>query len=139
MKPNWGGEGAVGFDWRFAPVWHFSGQFRYGSATRSRNFATHIAGTVGTSPFSVTAVGNENLRDDHWLVDFAVGRDFGLGNSNAQWTFGFRIADLRSKLSVNANISGTANGSATVTPRFPGRWTAIRSCRLDPARGGVEF
>jgi hypothetical protein len=34
FKPDWGGEGAVGFDWQpFAPM-HVVGQFRYGTASK---------------------------------------------------------------------------------------------------------
>jgi hypothetical protein len=61
-------------------------------------------------------VGNESLREDHWLVDFAVGRDLGVGNANAQWKFGVRVADLRAKLTAAGVISGTVGGSATTTP-----------------------
>jgi hypothetical protein len=114
LKPNWGAEGAIGFDWQAAAwaPWHFSGQFRYGAATKSRNFAVAAAGTVG----DVVAKGNQGLREDHWLVDFAVGRDFGVGNANAQWKFGVRVADLRAKLSANGSFAGTVGGSATATP-----------------------
>jgi hypothetical protein len=118
LKPHWGGEGAVGFDWQPMTFqsWHLSGQFRYGSATKGKLFGVTAAGTVGGTAFSGTATGNENLREDHWLVDFAVGRDFGLGNSNAQWKFGLRIADLRAKLTANGNFAGTFGGSPTATP-----------------------
>jgi hypothetical protein len=118
LKPNWGGEGAIGFDWQaaaFAP-WHFSGQFRYGAATKGRPLALAVSGTAGGTPFAVTVVGNESLREDHWLVDFAVGRDLGVGNANAQWKFGVRVADLRAKLTAAGVISGTVGGSATTTP-----------------------
>jgi len=105
IKPNWGGEGAIGFDWQgtaFAP-WHLSAQFRYGTAQSG----------IG---FTGTATANETLREDHWLVDFNVGRDFGLGNgSNAQWTLGVRVADLRSELNINGNFAlhATARGGTT--------------------------
>src|SRR5690348_6428545 len=35
FKPNWGGEGAVGFDWNALPQMHVVGQFRYGAASRN--------------------------------------------------------------------------------------------------------
>ena len=49
------------------------------------------------------------MREDHWLVDFGIGRNFGLG-SNAMWRLGVRVADLRSKL----NINGTTTASSGV-------------------------
>jgi hypothetical protein len=109
FKPNWGPEGAVGFDWKaqaFAP-WHVSAQFRYGTAKKSQGFSAATSGTVNSIAFAAKAAGNQDLREDHWLVDFAVGRDFGLGNSNAQWKLGVRVADLRSKLTGNGNFAGT--------------------------------
>jgi hypothetical protein len=63
-------------------------------------------------------VERQNLREDHWLVDFGIGRDFGLGNSHAMWTLGIRVADLRSKLNVNStavSVKGAAIvGSTTI-------------------------
>jgi hypothetical protein len=64
------------------------------------NFAKASPG--GTT---VSVNGTQNLREDHWLVDFGVGRDFGLGNGNAMWTLGVGVADLRSKLTSNANFT----------------------------------
>jgi hypothetical protein len=118
-RANWGWEGAVGFDYQaaaFAP-WHFSGQFRYGSAQKTRQFSAASAGTVSGSPFKSSASGNANIKEDHWLVDFNVGRDFGLGN-DAQWTFGVRVADLRSRLNVNGNFAVTVPGSTTTHGAF---------------------
>jgi opacity protein-like surface antigen len=115
FKPNWGGEGAIGFDWQAQPLWHVLGQFRYGSASKNKplNFTNASAG--GTT---VTVNGSQNLREDHWLVDFGVGRDFGLGNGT-MWTLGVRVADLRSKLTSNANFT-----AKTFTPSIGGHSVA---------------
>ena len=51
--------------------------------------STTIITPAGGTTLVVAKSNNEKIRDDHWLVDFAVGRDFGLGNSNAQWKIGF--------------------------------------------------
>ena len=117
IKPQWGPEGAVGFDWQpFAPM-HVVGQFRYGSASKSAPFAFGFAGaTTGGSGFTGTASGNQNIREDHWLVDFAIGRDFGLGNTHAMWTLGVRVADLRAKLTANGSFAVT--GATTTTGVF---------------------
>jgi hypothetical protein len=110
IKPNWGGEGAVGFDWQAQPLWHVNGQFRYGSATKSG--PTKSVFQSGTT--TITNTGTQNLREDHWLVDFGVGRDFGLGNSHAMWTLGVRVADLRSKLNASGNFVSASSGGAIV-------------------------
>jgi Legionella pneumophila major outer membrane protein precursor len=114
-RPNWGWEGAIGFDYQaaaFAP-WHFSGQFRFGSVEKSRSAAAALAGTVGGTPFNASLNANQSIREDHWLVDFNVGRDLGVGNANAQWTLGVRVADLRSKMNLNGNFAVTVPGVTT--------------------------
>jgi hypothetical protein len=92
----------IGFDRQSQSLWHVLGQFRYGTASKNKplNFANASPG--GTT---VSVNGTQNLREDHWLVDFGVGRDFGLGNGNAMWTLGVLVADLRSKLTSNANFT----------------------------------
>src|SRR5215467_4567138 len=83
FKPDWGGEGAVGFDWQpFAPM-HVVGQFRYGQATKSDPL--HSVFTSG--PTTITTNGTQSLREDHWLIDL-----------------GIRVADLRARLNTNASF-----------------------------------
>ena len=115
IKPKWGWEGAAGFDWLpgWGP-WHLIGQFRYGTAQRTQSFhgSTTLIVPTGTTLVAI-ASNNEKIRDDHWLVDFAVGRDLGLGNgSNAQWKLGLRVADLRAKLTANGSVSTTPIAAA---------------------------
>ena len=115
IKPKWGWEGAAGFDWvpqGWGP-WHLSGQFRYGTAQRTQAFhgSTTLIVPTGTTLIAI-ASNNEKIRDDHWLVDFAVGRDLGLGNgSNAQWKIGLRVADLRAKLTASGSVATTPGGT----------------------------
>jgi len=94
--------------------WHLSGQFRYGSAQKTQAFkagfgapSTTIITPAGGTTLVVAKSNNEKIRDDHWLVDFAVGRDFGLGNSNAQWKIGLRVADLRARLTASGTVATT--------------------------------
>ena len=82
------------------PLWHVNGQFRYGAASKTNT----ANGAFGSGPTPITLNGSQNLREDHWLVDFGIGRDFGLG-SNAMWTLGVRIADLCSKLNINGTTT----------------------------------
>jgi hypothetical protein len=115
LKPKWGPEGAVGFDWRpFSPM-HVIGQFRYGTSSKSQSFALSGASPSGGSSFKTA--GSQSLREDHWLIDFGIGRDFGLGGSNALWTLGIRVADLRAKLTASGNFTATTfSGGGPVTP-----------------------
>jgi len=107
IKPNWGGEGAIGFDWQpFAPM-HVVGQFRYGAATKS----SPTSSTFISGPTTITNTGTQSLREDHWLIDFGIGRDFGLGDTHAIWTLGIRVADLRAKLNSNGTFSATSSCS----------------------------
>jgi hypothetical protein len=86
------------------------------------NFAKASPG--GTT---VSVNGTQNLREDHWLVDFGVGRDFGLGNGNAMWTLGVGVADLRSKLTSNANFTAkTFSRSPEAIPTVPRSLTRMR-------------
>jgi Legionella pneumophila major outer membrane protein precursor len=136
IKPKWGWEGAAGFDWvpqGWGP-WHLSGQFRYGTAQRTQAFhgSTTLIVPTGTTLIAI-ASNNEKIRDDHWLVDFAVGRDLGLGNgSNAQWKLGLRVADLRAKL--------TASGSVATTPGGTGVFSTVQKATFVGAgpRLGVD-
>jgi hypothetical protein len=121
IKPKWGWEGAAGFDWMpgWGP-WHVSGQFRYGSAQKTQGFNSfgagfeHIVLPVGTT-FVGTITNNEKIRDEHWVVDFAIGRDFGLGNANAQWKLGLRVVDLRARLTAGGITNTTGASVRNIT------------------------
>jgi hypothetical protein len=109
-KAGWGPEGAIGFDWNVLPQMHVIGQFRYGTAQKSRAFAFSAASSGGTS---FSTAGTQKLREDHWLVDFGIGRDFGLGAGHALWSLGVRVADLRAKWTANGSFSATTTTPAT--------------------------
>jgi len=129
ISPKWGWEAAVGFDYRMAAFspYHLSGQFRYGAAkrssglfTRTESFFGHTSnGTPGsrsTSPIVGTGTGSGQVKEHHWLVDFAVGRDFALGTGMTQVKFGVRVAELYSKLTANEFFLGSFGpGSTTVS------------------------
>jgi hypothetical protein len=141
FKPQWGPEGAIGFDWRpFAPM-HVVGQFRYGSASRSKPLNFTAASGGGTV---VTTTGSQSLREDRWLIDFGIGRDFGLGNTHAMWTLGIRVADLRAKLTSNGSFHATTftatGGGASVPTVFTGAFSAVEKSTFVGAgpRFGVQ-
>jgi hypothetical protein len=112
-KTNWGPEGAIGFDWQPVGPMHVFGQFRYGTAEKSSPLAFSMPATAGGT--AASASGTQKLREDHWLVDFGIGRDFGLGAGHAIWTLGVRVADLRAKWNANGTFAAT-----TTTPTAVG-------------------
>jgi hypothetical protein len=91
---------------------HVVGDARFGAASKSSPFRSVVPTGGGTV---VTSIGSQSLREDHWLVDFGIGRDFGLGNSHAEWTLGVRVADLRARLNVNAKTKGLSASGSTVS------------------------
>jgi len=114
ITPRIGWEGAIGFDYSpaaFAP-YHISGQFRYGASERKGktfpasylNTSFHFA--TRTTTANVAGAGSADLKQHHWLVDFAVGRDFQLGSGRAQAKLGVRVADIYSKINGNGTLSG---------------------------------
>ena len=117
-RPGWGGEGAIGFDYKaaaFSP-YHISGQFRYGQAKRSALFSQSqtFVNTATSRPAIGVTNGTVDNKEHHWLVDFAVGRDFALGSGNVQAKLGVRVADLHSKASSNGFFNGALSGTATL-------------------------
>ncbi len=117
-KPGHGGEGAAGFDYRFAGTpWHISADVRYGSAQSNQAFGRNgrrvipsnsvfpLPGTgTGAVAVGVAANGTLREREQHGLADFAVGRDVGLGLGQSQIKVGLRIAEIDSKTSGSANF-----------------------------------
>jgi hypothetical protein len=133
MTPGAGWEGAIGFDHRLcgtasAPLlvksgpvacwltpYHIVGQFRYGqnsggsdpfSLTNSSLTLTNsVSGLPHTALVSATGSGTLN-NESHWLVDLAVGRDFGLGSGNIQAQLGVRVAEIASTASGAGALQG---------------------------------
>jgi hypothetical protein len=114
IKPKGGAEGAIGFDYMpIGSMYHYSGQLRYGAAKKSKNFSQtrlysllSTGGSTSTNYGVANTNGSATIKEQHWLVDFAVGRDFALGSGVTQVKFGVRVADLTSKTNASASILG---------------------------------
>lgn len=123
LEPGPGWEAAIGFDYRLAngSPYHFSGQFRYGQNNKgSTNFTsggfiplTLMSGFGATESAFVIGQGNASIKEDHWLVDFAVGKDFALGSGTAQAKLGIRIAEIFSDTKANGTLFGCKSFMAT--------------------------
>ena len=116
FNPGPGWEAAIGFDYKrgeWSP-YHISMQFRYGENDRgSRNFSGGPFSITLATPFffsptpaNVNANGSDRYREDHWLVDFAVGRDFALGSGMVQGKLGIRVAEITATAAGNGNLLG---------------------------------
>jgi hypothetical protein len=132
MTPGVGWEGALGFDYQLAceaatapfltkanPArcllpYHIVGQFRYGqNAGGSDPFSLANAPLTVFTPLGashtalVSATGSGTLnQESHWLVDFAAGKDFGLGSGNVQAQLGIRVAEITSTADGAGSLSG---------------------------------
>lgn len=104
--------------------YHFSADFRYGQNSRggtafSRGpFGINLVQptpTAFTGPAVVNATGASSLLEDHWLADFAVGRDFALGSGHVQAKVGVRVAEITSTLTGNGSLAGCF-ATAVITP-----------------------
>lgn len=110
---------AGGIDYQFAASpWHVSFDFRYGkSGKRTHNNAASFGYESGTASSQATH------REQHWVADFMVGRDIGLGNQS-QLKFGLRVADLSATTNFNGafiSYSGYSYGyNFTQHSRFLG-------------------
>jgi hypothetical protein len=148
MDPGVGWEGAIGFDHRLCeaapapllakanppPCWspyHIVGQFRYGQnyggsdPFNLTDAALTVFTPLGASHTAlVTATGSGTLNDEsHWLVDLAIGRDFGLGSSKAQAQLGIRVAEITSTASGAGALSGCLFGALPCATAVTGNFS----------------
>lgn len=125
LPKRWGGQGAIGVDYRFAASpWHLSADFRY------MQFGSNSGGGPETAIFSpgpfpgpAAIVGNNSAsrKEHNWEADFMVGRDLGIG-SPAQLKVGLRVADIWGQ------TTGVANWAyVIITPPPGGAVTQMRS------------
>ncbi len=129
IEPKLGWQGAIGFDYSSAAYfpYHIIGQFRYGAAQRHGKafpasvaipsppgFVFHSGAFTRTTSAYATGAGSADIKEHHWLVDFAAGRDFQLGSGQALAKVGIRVADIYSKVTG----SGTVSGSDSAPPFF---------------------
>jgi Legionella pneumophila major outer membrane protein precursor len=78
----------------------------------SFNFVTR------TTTAFITSTGSADLKEHHWLVDFAVGRDFALGSGQAQAKLGIRVADIYAKVTGSGTSAGLSGGGSPITGVF---------------------
>jgi len=155
-----GGEVAAGLDYRINEAWHVSAAFRYGwnkrnknhDATESVTFARPPGDGTNGANSSIDATGARegtvHVRSSHFVADFAVGRDLGIGSGQAQVKLGLRYADLSEKISgpgVAYTDSGlgslTSTDNASLKSRFQGLGPRIAVEGSMPISGqwGVDY
>jgi opacity protein-like surface antigen len=122
---QWGWEAAIGFEYRpsMSP-WIWSAQFRYGQHGNGSASNNPVAVFQGNLTTPVIAGSNSaNRKEHHWLADFMVGRDLGLGQGQQVAKFGVRVAEIRGKTTGSArwnNVPVSAIASCTGTPSYCG-------------------
>lgn len=126
--PHVGWDAATGFDYRFAnSPWHVSGEVRYGQSKISDSAAgagsLSIAGVSINSSQSVVGTDNET----HWLADFTVGRDLGIGQDAMQVKGGIRFAQITADSGVASNRKLAVSGIPTPIPTIGGGTTTSLS------------
>lgn len=97
-RPPVGWTIAGGVDYQFAASpWHVSFDVRFGrSGKRTHNNSASFGYESGAASSQATH------REQHWVTDFMVGRDIGIGQQS-QLKVGLRVADL----SATTNYNGT--------------------------------
>jgi len=130
--PKVGWEAAAGFDYRLPnSQWHVSGQFRYGDnrtsagpVGTSASFALPVSGGPATVGSSASASGTEH--ETHWLSDFTIGREFGVGQSAVQVKGGVRFAEVTAETTTNSLSKLSISGIGSPIPTlFGGTTTSI--------------
>jgi len=118
---RWGWEAAIGFEYRpsMSP-WIWSAQFRYGnhgSNTASNNPIAVFPTNSPTPTVFVPYVGTNSAtrKEHHWVADFMVGRDLGLGGGQNTLRFGVRVAEIRGKTNGSARWENLLGNTANPT------------------------
>jgi hypothetical protein len=115
---RWGWEGAIGVDYRFgASGWLVSAQFRYGGhgSSSAANNPVGLFFPNGTPSITVVGSNSASRKEHHWVADFMVGRDLGLGQGQQVAKFGVRVAEIRGKTTGSAHWNNVP-GSPGITP-----------------------
>ena len=126
LPADFGGEGALGFDYRFGTSgWLMGVQLRFGwigDGSASNNPVASFIGT-GAAPVVVAGTNSAERHELHWVADFMVGRDLGLGQGQTVAKFGVRVAEIRGTTKGTAqwnNVAVTTGVSCSTAPSYCG-------------------
>ena len=105
-----------------------SADFRYGQNKKrgSNSFPDAVFAITGNT-LSVPGTNSASRDEYNWAADFMVGRDIGLGGGPAQFKFGVRVAEIRSKTTGTAGWNVPNTTSATCINFLP---TDFSKCPL---------
>jgi hypothetical protein len=127
--PAW--EGAFGFDYRWPTTpWHAVFDVRYGK-TGTVNKGAFFFFSI-TRPFFTSTLTNSQSAQEHgshFVADFMIGRDYGLGGGTGtgQIQFGLRVADLRATVNELQFARGTFYSGGPIfqlTQTAAGTWSS---------------
>ena len=113
---SWDGNASIAFQ-PAGSKWVFSAAFLYGKTNRDRLLNQQTANVVATSGFGGVPVAYQNITskisEDHTILDFRAGRDFGLGMGiDSTASLGVRYVQF------NANSDATIHSWPTNTYYF---------------------
>jgi hypothetical protein len=118
QKPRVGWEAAFGADWRFAGTpWHVSFDVRGGlSKANDKNFFFHTScsrcGPDNDGFANLTVSEKFRERESHFVADFMIGRDFGIGLPvPVQVKVGVRVADLTASQNAELDFAFAYNSN----------------------------
>jgi hypothetical protein len=122
FNPQGGIEGAFGLDYRLPndPAWHYVFDFRYGqSRTASSNSSSSSSSSsVFGSLFyfssiktATTSTTQATEWESHFVADFMIGRDLGVGATPPELQFGIRIAALHAAAQARENSTSTSTST----------------------------
>ena len=140
FKPDFGWEGATGFNYRFAnSPWHVSAQIRYGAAKAdNRRFFQS-----GCAFFCSTSDATARHKERHWAADFMVGRDLAVGQGQHQLKLGVRVAELNVATDASGtstfDLFGFASGEFTQRSHFRGIGPRVALEGSHPLGGAWSF
>lgn len=117
LVPKVGWDVDSGFDYRFADsLWHVGADVQYGQSRVSNSAATSLALSESNFVLALSQAATGTDDETHWLADFTVGRDLGVGKDAMEIKGGIRIAQITADTGDSGNLSATetATGGAGI-------------------------
>jgi hypothetical protein len=116
LTPKVGWAVDSGFDYRFADsLWHVGADVQYGQSRVSKSTTSSFGlSTMGGASIAISQAATGTDNETHWLADFTVGRDLGVGRDAMEIKGGIRIAQLTADTGVASALTETLHGLTTV-------------------------
>ncbi len=116
LTPKVGWAVDTGFDYRFADsLWHVGADVQYGQSRVSNSAGSSFGlSTMGGASIALSEAATGTDNETHWLADFTVGRDLGVGRDAMEIKGGIRFAQLTADTGVASTLTETLHGLTSV-------------------------